>query len=85
MVTVSKAQALMTRYGYRIESKKLNLTEKGAHCLSLTFRIYGFKWWKILKANRWLAFVQGYLWTIGEYTVEELKQHNKQISKELTP
>ena len=31
----------------------------------------------IEKAMRWLGFMQGYLVSIGVYTLEEMKQHNK--------
>ena len=29
------------------------------------------------KYNRWLGFIQGHFWTIGIYTIDELKEHNK--------
>jgi len=29
------------------------------------------------KANRWLGFVQGFLWANGIYTIEEMKEHNR--------
>lgn len=28
------------------------------------------------KAMRWLGFVQGVLWCVGRYTIDELKSHN---------
>lgn len=30
------------------------------------------------KCFRWLGFIQGSLWTIGDFTLEELKNHNKE-------
>lgn len=29
------------------------------------------------KANRWLGFVQGALWAHDDYTIEEMKEHNR--------
>lgn len=29
------------------------------------------------KAMRWLGFMQGVLWVSGEYTLDELKDHNR--------
>lgn len=34
------------------------------------------------KAFRWLGFIQGWLWTVGIYTVDELKSHNMPTSEE---
>jgi hypothetical protein len=31
---------------------------------------------KMGKVMRWLGFVQGFLWTSGYFTIEELKEHN---------
>ncbi len=31
------------------------------------------------KAMRWLGFIQGVFWSMGEYTIEQLKEHNKTI------
>ena len=32
---------------------------------------------KVEKVFRWLGFIQGCLWKIGVYTVEEMKSHNR--------
>ena len=29
------------------------------------------------KANRWLGFIQGYLWVNQDFTIEEMRHHNK--------
>lgn len=29
------------------------------------------------KANRWLGFIQGVLWTTGLYSIEEMRDHNR--------
>lgn len=29
------------------------------------------------KSMRWLGFVQGCLWVLGVYTIEEMKDHNR--------
>lgn len=28
------------------------------------------------KANRWLGFVQGVLWKLGRYTIDDMRGHN---------
>ena len=28
------------------------------------------------KANRWLGFIQGVLWTRGIYTIDDMREHN---------
>lgn len=28
------------------------------------------------KADRWLGFIQGVLWTFGHYTVDDMRAHN---------
>lgn len=33
----------------------------------------------IQKANRWLGFIQGYLWVAGDFTVDEMRHHNKAL------
>ena len=30
------------------------------------------------KINRWLGFVQGVLWTTGVYTIDDMRDHNRQ-------
>jgi hypothetical protein len=29
------------------------------------------------KANRWLGFIQGVLWTVGVYPISEMRDHNR--------
>ena len=53
-------------------------TDAKSHCLYMLDEIITFvKAGRIEKANRWLGFVQGALWLSGEYTIIELKKHNK--------
>lgn len=32
---------------------------------------------KLDKANRWLGFIQGVLWTRGIFSIDEIQGHNK--------
>jgi hypothetical protein len=34
------------------------------------------------KANRWIGFIQGVLWTTRTFTIDELRQHIKNIEEE---
>ena len=36
------------------------------------------------KFNRWLGFVQGCLWNLGEYTLNEMRDHNMRPAKKDT-
>jgi hypothetical protein len=29
------------------------------------------------KIMRWVVFIQGILWGLGEYTIDDLKEHNR--------
>ena len=29
------------------------------------------------KANRWLGFIQGVLWSAGTFTIDQMKEHNR--------
>ena len=33
------------------------------------------------KFNRWLGFVQGLLWNLGEYNLNEMREHNTRPGK----
>ncbi|KKM95827.1 hypothetical protein LCGC14_1184220 [marine sediment metagenome] len=35
------------------------------------------------KFNRWLGFVQGCLWNLGEYTLNEMREHNRRPMKKV--
>lgn len=32
----------------------------------------------IEKANRWLGFIQGVLWAAGDYSISDLREHNRE-------
>jgi hypothetical protein len=34
------------------------------------------------KASRWIGFIQGVLWTTRTFTIDELRQHIKNIEEE---
>lgn len=34
--------------------------------------------------NRWFGFIQGILWTVGVYTIDEMRGHNAPPGTELT-
>lgn len=36
---------------------------------------------KTEKAMRWLGFIQGSLWFAGEFSIRELKSHNRSLTK----
>lgn len=49
-----------------------------AHCHNMLDKMEGFvAEGRMEKAFRWLGFIQGCLWSFGEYSLEELKNHSK--------
>lgn len=36
------------------------------------------------KRNRWIGFVQGHFWTLGIFTVDEMREHVRQLTVDLT-
>ena len=49
-----------------------------AHCHGMLAKMEVFvKEGRIDKAFRWPGFVQGCLWSTGQYSLEELKNHNR--------
>lgn len=49
-----------------------------AHCHGMLAKMEGFvREGRIEKAFRWLGFVQGCLWSTGQYSLEDLKNHNR--------
>lgn len=38
--------------------------------------------WSVGKANRWLGFIQGALWILGVFSIDELRQHIIQTKEE---
>lgn len=82
-MTKEKMIEVCGRYAYRLmeleyELKGGFLSDKVHHCRWMVSRIPGLlEEGRIDKANRWLGFVQGYLWTTGVYSIEEMREHNK--------
>lgn len=48
-----------------------------SHIRWMCKRIIDFAWEYPGKANRWIGFIQGYLWINGDHSLEELREHNK--------
>lgn len=49
-----------------------------AHCHGMLDEMKTFiEEGRMEKVFRWLGFIQGCLWIIGVYTVEEIKNHNR--------
>lgn len=55
------------------------------HIMWMTWQIPQFlKDGRKEKANRWLGFIQGALWALDVYTIEEMKNHNRPDHEEET-
>jgi len=65
----------MVRWGDYINSDEL--IDKYNHLLEMIIKIPHFiEEGKMDKANRWLGFIQGVLWTFDDFKLEDLKSHN---------
>lgn len=48
------------------------------HCAGMLDQMEEFvQQGRMEKAFRWLGFLQGCLWSVGVYTIEEMKNHNR--------
>jgi len=48
------------------------------HCYAMLDKMEGFiSEGRMEKTFRWLGFIQGCLWSLGIYSLEDLKNHNK--------
>ncbi|MFH0969311.1 MAG: hypothetical protein V1804_02285 [Patescibacteria group bacterium] len=55
-----------------------NPAEALAHCHGMLAKMEEFiKEGRIEKVHRWLGFVQGCLWMIGDFNLEDLRNHNR--------
>jgi len=60
-----------------LHNLKGNLSELGhAAWMCLQVKIFADEG-DLDKANRWLGFIQGVLWTRGFYSIEEMREHNR--------
>ncbi len=49
-----------------------------SHCHAMLEKMKGFlKEGRTEKTFRWLGFIQGCLWSTGQYTLEDLMNHNR--------
>jgi len=80
---LNKYSKFLNKKGYKSRAIKQKLyypndIDAMGHVLVMIPRIKQFiKEERREKAFRWLGFVQGILWSYGEYTIEELRDHNK--------
>ena len=64
-------------------SEKLNEPWRGLeHCYAMLDKMERFlEEEQIEKAFCWLGFIQGYFWSCGIHTLDELMNHNKNVSQ----
>lgn len=80
------ASMLVTRAGWVVEDCDAD-TPRGrlAHCRWMCGRIRAMLTQEVVleadvqKANRWLGFVQGVLWSEGVLTIAEMRDHNREV------
>lgn len=55
-----------------------NSRERIGHALWMCTQIPDIIWRNLVpKANRWLGFVQGVLWTDGGFSIDQMKEDNR--------
>ena len=63
---------------YFLENGNVQLTDVTAHCYGMLEKMEKFILeGKMEKTFRWLGFIQGCLWSLGIYSLEDLKNHNR--------
>lgn len=77
---------IFDRVGWEMENCGADTSEgRLAHALWMCGRIEGMLTQEVVldadveKANRWLGFVQGVLWCEGILTIQEMRDHNREI------
>jgi len=69
-----RAEAIKTDYDARNPDRKIALN----HLLSMLPAMESFaKEGRREKFFRWLGFMQGVLWSLGEFSLNELRDHNR--------
>jgi len=74
----NKVRTVITTY--RTKFLPLKNLRKNAleHCHGMLDQMEGFaNQGRMSKAFRWLGFIQGVLWVLRVYTLEDLKNHNR--------
>lgn len=88
----SQLDRLLARYEVLVKTTP-HVGHRGVHVLGMLPKMRGFaaqipllegaeRVAMIAKVNRWLGFVQGWLWTQGIVTVEELADETRGIDSE---
>ena len=54
-----------------------NIQEAFGHMLWMIDEMYNME--NSEKANRWLGFIQGVFWVTNEFTIDEMRDHNKDL------
>lgn len=68
----------ITRKKFSLSTSKHSRNELLGHCHAMLDEMEDFvATGKSGKASRWLGFIQGTLWSLGVYTLEDLKNHNR--------
>lgn len=88
-MTREKIQAVAAAYaqdlkqiGYQAERRpQITDDDGGTHILymaeTVASGLYRDEEMSIGKMNRWLGFIQGWMWTVGMYNVDQLKETNR--------
>jgi len=62
----------------------INRKDMCDHLLWMCQQIVEQKNWHATKAHRWIGFVQGTLWVMRVFSIDDLQDHVNMIMKELT-
>ncbi len=77
---MTSAQAKALALWYRLQFR--STARPPAYLAEMIVRMQGIEDAKAEKIMRWLGFVQGVLYAVGLYTVEELKEHSRSVAND---
>ncbi len=77
-MTVVEIKEIVNGYGEDLlESDTMSVESECMYVLDMICRMNDFTEEDEGKANRWLGFIQGVLWSGGVYTIDEMREHNR--------
>ena len=77
-MTDEKIREVLKIYHKRLTEYPVYVGSRREHLLNMIPQMYEFlEEGRREKVFRWLGFIQGGLWALGEYTIAEMKEHNR--------
>lgn len=75
-MTSTQAKALARAYAFTIINRRAKPASREAYIVDMARRMQALEDADERKVMRWLGFIQGALWALGIYRIEQLKEHS---------